>query len=357
MRECGEGRHWVPAVLAGGIVLAGAVLAACGGAGGSSVEKPAGEQAVPVRTATPEVADVVDAAVLAADLLPLRRAVLAAEVPGVVEALHFEEGQRVREGDLLAEIDTRALKQALAEAEALHRRAEDQYRRAEALFERRSITRERLVDATAERDVAAARLESARLQLEKSRLEAPWAGRIAEKRVEEGDYAVPGQPLAELVDVSRLKVRAPAPAADVPFLEVGAPVTIRVAALPGEELQGRVVRLAAELDPGARTLDVEAEIDNAGGRLKPGMLARLEVPLRTLPDAVLVPLPAVVDLGDARVVYVVEGERAHRRTVELGPETGGRVAVLSGIAPEDRVVVEGAQGIADGQLVTEAAGR
>ena len=119
-----------------------------------------------------------------------------------------------------------SLEQAVAEAEALARQARLEAERAEKLFAKRSITEQRLQSALTDRDVAAARLRSTELQVEKSRLAAPWGGRIAAKRAEVGDYVTPGQPIAELIDVSRIKVRAPAPAADAPFLEVGLPVTV-----------------------------------------------------------------------------------------------------------------------------------
>lgn len=147
---------------------------------------------------------------------------------------------------------------------------------------------------------------------------------------------------------------APAPASDVPYLEEGTPVEIIVDALPGETFQGRIVRLGAELDPDSRTLDVEAEIANPDGRLRPGMLARMEVPRRTLQGALLVPLEALVDLGEERALFVVEDGVARRRIVELGPVLGERVVVLSGLAPGEAVIVEGEQRVAEGQPVEEA---
>lgn len=332
------------------------LLAACGGGEPEApASPPPEERVVRVRVLAVEPEAVTDYLSLPADLLPDRRAVLAAEVPGTVETLRVEDGQRVASGELLATVDTRALRQALAEAEALFEQAEDEHRRAQALFEKRSVTRSALVEAKTARDVAEARLASARLQLEKSRVEAPWPGTVAARRVEVGDYVVPGQAMVELVDARRLKVRAPMPASDVPFVRVGEPVTIEVSSLPGERFEGRVARLAAELDPGARTLDLEAELANPDGRLKPGMLARVRIPRRVLPEALLVPLDAVVDLENAKAVYVVTGGgTAERQEVELGPSLGERVVVESGLAPGDRVIVEGQSRVAPGQRVEVA---
>ena len=130
-------------------------------------------------------------------------------------------------------------------------------------------------------------------------------------------------------------------------------MTVRVDVLPGEEFLGEVVRLGAELDTDTRTLDVEAELENADGRLRPGMFGRMEIPRQTLAAALLVPLAAVVDFEAEKVVYVVEGDRARRQVVSLGPVVGERVVVTEGIAAGDRVVVSGQQQVADGQRVND----
>jgi membrane fusion protein (multidrug efflux system) len=312
---------------------------------------PAAEKVVLVRTLTVATREVVDKAYLPADLLPMRRAVLAAEVAGTVEAVHVEEGAQVSAGRLLIEADTRALRQHLAEVEAVNRNRELQLERAEGLIERRAITQQQYLDAVTARDVALAQLESARLTLEKSRLTAPWAGTVAARRVEVGDYVVPGQPMIELLDTRRIKVRAPAPASDVPYLRRGLPAEVRVDAYPGELFRGEVVRLAAELDPAARTLDVEVEIDNPDGRLKPGMYGRLEIPRRVLPEAVVAPLSAIVELEDTRVVYLAEDGRAVRRPVVLGPVIGDQAVIAEGLAAGDRIIVEGQNQVSPGQRV------
>lgn len=333
------------------------VLIACGGGSEADSSEPAvmpAERVAHVRSLEVQPEEVADLAILSADLLPLRRATLAAEGPGRVEQLTVDVGDRVREGQVLVRIDTRALRQQIAEAEALFVQAVDRYERAERLFEKRSITQEQHIAAVAGRDVAEARLNSAKLALAKSEVKAPWPGSVSAKKVEVGDYASPGLPLVELVAVNRLIVRAAASAADVPYLSIGTPVTVRVDVFPGEQWQGKVVRLGAELDSDTRTLIVEAEIDNREGRLRPGLFGRLEVPRQTLPEALLVPLASVVDYESEKILYVVTDGVADRRSVVLGPTIGERVVIVSGIEPGEHVVIGGQQQVADGQKVVEA---
>ncbi len=333
-------------------------LLACGrGDRATAIAEPAaGVRVVSVATRLTTTREVVDRTSLPADLLPNKRAILAAEVSGTIAAIAVEEGDRVRTGSVLAEVDTRTLRQQLAEATAVERHREELFLRAEKLLARQSITQQQYLDAVTERDVAVAQLESARVMLAKSSVKAPWSGTVAVRRVEVGDYVVPGQAVIELLDVSRLKVRAPAPANDVPYLRVGLPAAVRLDVYPAEVFSGTVTRLAAELDPSARTLDVEVEIANQDGRLRPGMFARLEVPRRTLPAAVLVPLAAVVELEDERVVYVVEEQRAVQRRVELGMVVAEEVVIESGLDAGEQLIVEGQQQVSPGQSVTIASG-
>ncbi|GMU65536.1 MAG: hypothetical protein AMXMBFR36_18100 [Acidobacteriota bacterium] len=326
-------------------------LAACASEPAAAPIEPE-EKVVQVRTLALEPRAVVDRASLPADLVPARRATLAAEVGGAVESVAVELGQAVGRGAKLAAIDERTYAQQVAEAEAFLRQAKLQFERAQNLFDRKAVTKAQLLDAVTNRDVAEARLASATLQLDKAIVRAPWPGRIAERHVEAGDFVAPGTPLFELVDASRLKVRASARSADVPFLEVGREVEVAIDAYPGEIFRAKVERLGAELDPLSRTLVVEAEVANPDGRLKPGMLARFEVPRRELAAALVVPMAALVDLGDRKALWTVEDGRAVRRDVTLGPVIGEEV-VVEGLAVGTRVIVEGRQSVGEGQKVEE----
>ncbi len=332
-------------------ILVGLAAWGCGSSSESQAAATTTERIATVRVlglATEAATDVVS---LPADLKPARRAILAAEVPGRIESLSVEVGDTVTKEQSLLTIDRRALEQTVREAEAVFFQRTQQFERAQNLFAKQSITKAQMLDALTFRDVAQASLDSARLQLSKSSLRAPWSGRVAARRVELGDYAQPGQPLIELIAVGTLKVQAPVAASDVPFVAIGSPVSVRIDAFPDRLFQGTIVRTGAELDPRSRTLEVEAELNNAAGDLTPGLPARIELVRRQYPEALLLPASAVIRFEDHDAVYVVEDDRAVLRQIGLGPLLGERVLVNSGLVAGDEVVVEGQSGISDGQPV------
>lgn len=315
-----------------------------------------------VRTLTLTRRSVVEHSQLPAEVLPMRQATVAAEVPGTVEVLAVREGQQVAAGQRLAEIDGQALARRVEEAEAVAEQRRLQLERAEKLLARQSITQDQFLDAKTGHQVAAARLASLRLERSKARVDAPWAGTVARRHIEQGDYVQPGQPLFEIMDLRRLKVVAPAPSREVPMLRVGGAAELTFENLPGEVFEGQIDRLGVALDSAARTLDVEVEIDNRDGRLRPGMLGKLRLPLRQWQDAVLLPLEALVEMGEGQVVYVFvadgdteDGQRdrgkVERRAVEQGPILGGEVVILEGLDGGEEVVVEGQHQVSEGQTV------
>lgn len=346
---------------AGSVTLVAALavtVAACG-----SDEAPAAEDGgvteerptlVQVETVEPRPA--VETIEVAADVMAARRATLAAEVEGTVEAVEVDLGDRVSAGDVLVRIDTRSIATEVEEAEANYGQAEEDAARAEALYEKRSITHDRLTTARTTLEVARARLESARIRLAKSTIRAPWDGEVAARDVEVGDFVEVGQGVLDLVQTDCLEIQAEVAAEDAPYVRQGETATLRLQSLPGETFEAKIVRIGAALNPTSRTLPIEVEIDNPGGRLKPGMFGRLTLPRRQLEAALLVPLASLVDYEDGKVVYVVDEGVARRRRVRPGAVIGARVVIEEGLTAGDRVIVRGQDQVADGQPVEVGTG-
>jgi len=286
------------------------------------------------------------------------------KIMGRIEAMPADEGDRVRQGQLLARLEQGDLVAAVSQAEAAVSMAEAQleqaaaqHRRMRTLQERGSATEKNFEDsqaafrvATAGVQQAEANLAAARVMLAYAEIRSPLDGRVVSKLADVGDMTAPGMPLFVLEDLSRVKIKLTVPESDVLALKPGDDALVRVDVL-AEELPARIRRILPAGDPRSRTFEVDLELSNPEGRLRSGMFARAGFQRGTR-DAVLVPLSAVVQRGQLRGLFVIdEGERARLRWVRLGRESEGRIEVLSGLAAGERFVVAPPQGLADGVRV------
>jgi multidrug efflux system membrane fusion protein len=296
---------------------------------------------------------------------------------GTVREVGPQEGDPVRRGMVLARVDPgdardrlNQAKAQLGEAEAGLEKARLDLGRATRLYEAQSLTKPDFDAATAAAKAAEARAAGARATvalaasgLHDTELRAPMDGVVVDRKVEAGSLAAPGIVGFVLADTRSVKGVFGVPDSVVPRLHKGEALVLRTDALGGETFQGRVTSVAPAADPQARVFDVEVEIRNSEGRLRPGMIATVEVPLAPSPNQVspaspTVPLTAVVRSDKSPsgyAVFVVDGEGesqvAHARGVTLGEVYGNAIAVSGGVRIGERVVVTGATLLADGERV------
>ena len=172
-------------------------------------------------------------------------------------------------------------------------------------------------------------------------LRSPIAGVIAELGVRQGMTVSPGAPLFRIVDLSTVWVNAEVPETQAALVRPGSRVGARVAAYPEVKFEGKVGALLPEVSAATRTVRARIELDNPGGRLKPGMFASLSFENRAK-EAVIVPSEAVIRTGTRDVVIVALGDGKFRAAeVEVGTEAGGRSEIRKGLQPGDKVVLSG----------------
>ena len=277
-----------------------------------------------------------------------QRAVLAAKVTGVIDAIKVAPGARVTRGQILASIDAREIKARLDSAEAARDQAQKDYVRIEKLLKSGSSTRQEFDAATTRLRTADAVLVEARTMLQYTEISAPFDGVVTRKLVEVGDLATPGKPLLEMENSSLLRFECEIPEALVDRISMGAglPVTIDAA---GATLTGKVSEIAPSASAGSRTFLVKLDLPPAE-KLRAGQFGRVRVPVREHP-AVLVGEGAVVRRGQIESVFVVEEGMARLRLVKTGRQMNGRVEVLSGLSGGERVVVHDAHLLKDGAAV------
>jgi membrane fusion protein, multidrug efflux system len=286
---------------------------------------------------------------------PVRTIGVNSQLSGAVNVVLAQEGDLVRQGAVLARMDSREIAAQLAAAQAQLEVTRAAYERAEQLRERRVITlpeyeRERTAYAA-----AMAQVDQLRTRLGFATVAAPVTGVVTEKRVESGDVVGNQARLFSIADVSQLVVRVGVSELDVVELANGDRVTISLDAFPGRELNGRIRRIFPAADPTTRLVPVEVVFDAESARIaRPGFLARVTFDLATSENVLLLPVAAVLGAQGAQSVFMISDGAAARRTVTTGLTSQGRIEIVSGLDEGDEVVVTGNSNLREGMAVRVA---
>lgn len=265
------------------------------------------------------------------------------KVSGIVTAIRFAEGQRVAEGEVLAELDNAALRAEYDQARAALDDMRSQLQRGRALQSSQNIAVARLDQLEALTRQAEGRLRQVQARLDEAKITAPFAGRVGLKQVSLGALVQPGTQVTTLDDTSRMRVEFAVPEVYLARLQVGSVVSARSVAYGARRFQGKVAVIDTRLDTTTRTVRVISEFDNADEALKPGLFLTIELMLEQRENALLIPEEALDPVGDRVFVYTVKDGRAKRTQVRLGQRLQGEVEVVQGLAASDQVVVRGIQ--------------
>lgn len=276
---------------------------------------------------------------------------LTAKVTETVSAVHFEDGQVVSQGDLLVEL-TNAEEQALiAEGQARLAEAERQYERVKSLAGQRSAAESLLDERRRDLDAARALLTALESRLADRIVTAPFSGVLGLRNLSPGALLEPGDPITTLDDISTLRLDFAVPSLFLPDLRPGLSIRARADEYPNAVFEGTVSALDSRVDPVTRSIQVRALIPNRDGRLKPGLLMKVEL-LRNPRETLVVPESSLLAQGrDHFVMRVGADERAQRVQVRLGTRRPGEVEVLEGLQPADRVITHGADKVRPGQAL------
>ncbi|WP_134496003.1 efflux RND transporter periplasmic adaptor subunit [Microvirga pakistanensis] len=288
-----------------------------------------------------------------------------AKVAGVITEIGFEEGQKVKAGDVLIQLDAAErqadIDQAIAEANrAVAQRNEIAIKleRAQALSRTGAGTSAQVEDLTAQMKSlegaiasAQAQRKAAEARLEDLTLRAPFNGRVGTRSVSLGAYVAPGTRITSLDDLSRIRLDFAVPENLLGRLEPGQPVTAISAAYKSRTFSGKVSTIDPRIDQATRTARLTAEFDNPDEALKPGMFLAVKLEVSSNDEAVVVPEEAIVSEGLRHVVYPVKDNKVERRVVTLGQRQGGKAEVVDGLKAGETIVVLGVQRVRPGAEV------
>lgn len=276
-------------------------------------------------------------------------ATLASRVVGRIEHVRVKEGSVVKKGDLLLTLDSRGLRAQRDRAKAELENATEQLRRVRSLYAKRSAAKQELDNAERSHKVAEAALRAIEADLAYTTVKAPFDGIITNKMIEQGELTSPGRSLLRIEDQGHYRLETSVAETDIPALQIGQQVTVRLDARGDETIPSRIGQILPAADPSTHSFLVKADLA-ADPRLKSGLFRRMVFPVGRR-STLLVPRSAVWVRGElARVYVVVESGRVQSRLIQLGKTRDDRVEVLSGLASGEQILARASEG-GEGKIV------
>jgi membrane fusion protein, multidrug efflux system len=288
---------------------------------------------------------------------PLRdgeKVVVRAPIVGRVAQVLFKEGDRVVRSHVLARLDDSADKAELERARADVAEMQARYRRSAELRAKGFLGSDQEEAAQHALDEARAHVRAVQARLGAMAVRAPVTGIAAAPAVKVDDVVEAGEAVTTLRSLELLPLEVRVPELSLPVAKAGQEMEAAVDEAPGDSYPGKILAVRAANERNARTVEIRAIVRNRDGRLRPGMLAHVQVPTSGARDALVVPDEAVLTAGTETAVYKVVDGKAVRQKVELGQDAGTSVEVVAGLAAGDVVVTAGLAQVRDGAAVSVA---
>lgn len=369
-------------LLASSLAVVAALSVACGGdtttASAESQPAAAPSPVVDVPAVRVTVGSIESALEISGTLAPRTRVGVKPKLPGRLERVFVDIGDRVAAGQVIATIERRELDAqvdaaaaAVAVAEASIESAEaalanqaSEHARAKTLFEAGAMPRQQLESAetahragVAQRSLAKANLAQAQATLRRARefqrdatLASPVAGFIVERNYDAG--AIPGDlPIVVVADLRQLKLEAGVSELEAGRLRTGLPAAVLVQAKPGEQFSGQLAAIAPEVDERNRHFQIDVRVDNSKGTLLAGMYATARIVLQAADEALTVPREAIMTQDGKRIAFKIDGDRVAAVPVVEGLSDGRRVQILSGLSAGDQVLADARRQVPAGSKV------
>lgn len=293
---------------------------------------------------------------------PVQGVELDAEVSGLVSAIHFENGQRVNQGDCLLELDVAVEEAQLRSAQASARLADLEYQRSQTLRESGSITQSQLDRARADHDRAQAEVENLQAVIDRKRIYAPFDGELGIRQVNLGQYVTPGTPIVSLQAYQQVYVNFTLPQQTLAQLQTGLRIRLQSQAYPDVVFEGALTALSPRIDPVTRTVEVQGTFDNPDALLRAGLFVRTSVVLPEPKPVTVVPATAILYAPYGNSVFTVEpqldesgaetGLVAKQQFIRSGERRGDFISIVDGVQAGDTVVSAGAFKLRNNSAVT-----
>ncbi len=288
---------------------------------------------------------------LPGEVKPFEDLWIKAEVKGQVVKVPVDEGQHVKKGQMLVQLDDRDYRSHIARIEANYELAQLEHDRISSLAKKNFAAQSRLDEAVAQLKTLNSQLREAKLGFSRTRIIAPIEGVINEQSAKIGDFLDMNSKVAQILQIDKVKVTVGVPESDVDAVHDLKKADVIIEALEKRKVEGERIFLGSQPRSLARLYDLELVVPNPDKRILPGMFAQVELVKKVYDQALTVPLYAVITQGEDRFVYIEKDGKAEKRRVKLGVLINWQAQIKSGLRPGERVVVVGHRFLDDGQSV------
>lgn len=298
------------------------------------------------------------------DMRPLAQAEVGAKTLGYLDAVLVDRGDTVKRGQLVALVRPSDLPDQLAAARGSLAQTHAQVAQAQANLDRikqlapSGIASQQdlqnaetsVATAKATEDAAQAQVGALAVRLGETRIESPLDGVVALRRLDPGALVGPqgSGAIMTIAKIDILRCFISVPERELAGVTVGKDAHVDLDALAGKSLAAKVVRIAPTVDPQTRTVDVEVQVPNPDGLMRPGMYGHGSIVTEVHKNAITAPSQAVLASAGKHYVFTVEGTKVKRRTVEVGVDGGDWLEIAQGLGPGDEIVTAGTDALSDG---------
>jgi len=338
---------WLRA-LAGVVLLLPVLLTGCQTEEETQEETP--EKATNVRILEMQPGSMTEYFEITGPIQPVRGSDLSAEEMGPVVDLSADKGQPVRAGEIILLQQRDILEAEMKAAASQAATAEFNLDKVQKLHDAEKVSRLELLTNRAAARQARSAAEIARSRFERAAIRAPFDGIVTDRYVELGQLLVSGQRAVRVIDPSVLKLEAYLTQEEVPYASPGTVAEVTLGD-GGPVVQGTVTWVGMEADRATGKFKLEIRIPNPDGRLRSGLIGRARLPKTVREDVLTIPRDAVLPYRHGDSVFVVEGDRALRRPLLLGPDQGALVTVRRGLEGGEKLIVRGHRALSDSSLV------
>lgn len=275
---------------------------------------------------------------------------LRSEVAGVVEKIYFKEGQQVKKGQLLVQLNDDEVRAEIEKLQFTRKLNEDIEYRQKQLLQREAISQEEYETALTTLNTTRSDIKVRQVRLDKHQIRAPFSGVIGLRSVSVGSYLNPSDNIATLYSINPIKIEFSVPGKYSSQVNAGDKITFTTDAHE-ETFTGEIYAIEPQIDPKTRSLRIRATSGNEENKLLPGQFAKIQLTLNTYESAIMIPTEAVIPELNGKKVFVYQNGVAQTKPIETGIRTADQIQVTSGLNPGDTVITSGTLQLRQGTSV------